>query len=32
LIDGFLNQFSARLQALAVSYDLLVRKSWYGLR
>jgi PAS domain S-box-containing protein len=29
-IDGFLNQFSARLQALASSHDLLVRESWYG--
>jgi PAS domain S-box-containing protein len=29
-IDGFLNQFSARLQALAASHDLLVRESWYG--
>jgi PAS domain S-box-containing protein len=29
-IDGFLDQFSARLQALAASHDLLVRDSWYG--
>lgn len=29
-IDGFLNQFSARLQALAASHDLLVHESWYG--
>jgi PAS domain S-box-containing protein len=29
-IDGFLNQFSSRLQALAASHDLLVRESWYG--
>jgi PAS domain S-box-containing protein len=29
-IDGFLAQFSARLQALAASHDLLVRESWYG--
>lgn len=29
-IEGFLNQFSARLQALAASHDLLVRESWYG--
>jgi len=28
-IDGFLNQFSARLQALAASHDLLVRESWH---
>ena len=28
--DGFLNQFSARLQALAASHDLLVRESWHG--
>lgn len=27
---GFLDQFSARLQALAASHDLLVRESWYG--
>lgn len=29
-IDGFLTQFSARLQALAASHDLLVRESWHG--
>jgi PAS domain S-box-containing protein len=29
-INGFLNQFNARLQALAASHDLLVRESWYG--
>ena len=29
-IEGFLNQFSARLQALAASHDLLVRESWHG--
>jgi two-component sensor histidine kinase len=29
-IDAFLNQFGARLQALAASHDLLVRESWYG--
>jgi len=29
-IEGFLNQFAARLQALAASHDLLVRESWYG--
>jgi len=29
-IDGFLTQFSARLQALAASHDLLIRESWYG--
>ena len=29
-IDGFLNQFAARLQALAASHDLLVRESWHG--
>jgi PAS domain S-box-containing protein len=28
--EAFLNQFSARLQALAASHDLLVRESWYG--
>jgi len=27
---GFLDQFSARLQALAASHDLLVRESWHG--
>jgi PAS domain S-box-containing protein len=29
-IGGFLDQFSARLQALAASHDLLVRESWHG--
>jgi PAS domain S-box-containing protein len=29
-IDGFLNQFGARLQALAASHDVLVRESWHG--
>jgi two-component sensor histidine kinase len=29
-IDAFLNQFGARLQALAASHDILVRESWYG--
>lgn len=29
-VDGFLNQFGARLHALAASHDLLVRESWYG--
>ncbi len=29
-IDGFLDQFNARLQALAASHDLLVQESWYG--
>jgi two-component sensor histidine kinase len=29
-VDGFLNQFGARLQALAASHDILVRESWYG--
>ena len=28
--EAFLNQFAARLQALAASHDLLVRESWYG--
>ncbi|HZL31370.1 MAG TPA: HWE histidine kinase domain-containing protein, partial [Pseudolabrys sp.] len=28
--EGFLNQFGARLQALAASHDLLVRESWHG--
>jgi PAS domain S-box-containing protein len=28
--EAFLNQFGARLQALAASHDLLVRESWYG--
>jgi two-component sensor histidine kinase len=29
-IDAFLTQFGSRLQALAVSHDILVRESWYG--
>ena len=29
-IEAFLNQFAARLQALAASHDILVRESWYG--
>jgi PAS domain S-box-containing protein len=29
-VEGFLNQFGDRLQALASSHDLLVRESWYG--
>ncbi len=29
-VDGFLNRFGARVQALAASHDLLVRESWYG--
>lgn len=29
-IDAFLDQFSARLQALASSHDLLVQESWHG--
>jgi PAS domain S-box-containing protein len=29
-INGFLDQFGSRLQALAASHDLLVRESWYG--
>src|SRR5665213_275477 len=28
--EAFLNQFAARLQALAASHDILVRESWYG--
>jgi PAS domain S-box-containing protein len=28
--EGFLQQFSARLQALAASHDLLVQESWHG--
>lgn len=28
--ESFLEQFSARLQALASSHDLLVQESWYG--
>ncbi len=29
-IEGFLEQFGARLQALAMSHDLLVQESWHG--
>ncbi len=29
-VESFLNQFGARLQALAASHDILVRESWYG--
>jgi PAS domain S-box-containing protein len=29
-IESFLEQFSARLQALATSHDLLVQESWHG--
>ena len=29
-IEAFLEQFSARLQALAASHDLLVQESWHG--
>jgi PAS domain S-box-containing protein len=29
-IEGFLEQFGARLQALATSHDVLVQESWYG--
>ncbi len=29
--EGFLEQFAARLQALAASHDLLVSESWYGV-
>jgi len=29
-VDAFLDQFSARLQALATSHDLLIQESWYG--
>ena len=29
-IEAFLEQFSARLQALAASHDLLIQESWYG--
>ncbi len=29
-IDGFLSQFSGRLQSLASAHDLLVRESWHG--
>jgi PAS domain S-box-containing protein len=28
--DAFLDQFGARLQALATSHDLLIQESWYG--
>ena len=30
-IDSFLDQFSARLQALARSHDLLVQEEWHGV-
>jgi two-component sensor histidine kinase len=29
-IDDFLNQFNARVQALARSHDLLVQQNWHG--
>jgi PAS domain S-box-containing protein len=29
--EAFLDQFSARLQALATSHDLLIQESWYGV-
>jgi PAS domain S-box-containing protein len=29
-VDGFLDQFGARLQALAISHDLLVQEGWHG--
>lgn len=29
-IEGFLDAFGARLQALATSHDLLVQEGWYG--
>jgi PAS domain S-box-containing protein len=29
--EGFLSQFSARLQAMASSHDLLVREGWHGV-
>ena len=29
-VESFLDQFGARLQALASSHDILVRESWYG--
>jgi PAS domain S-box-containing protein len=29
--DGFLEQFGARLQALATSHDLLVQEGWHGV-
>lgn len=30
LVDDFMEQFGARLQALAASHDLLVQESWHG--
>ena len=30
-VEGFLSQFSARLQAMASSHDLLVREGWHGV-
>jgi PAS domain S-box-containing protein len=30
-LEGFLEQFAARLQALATSHDLLVQGSWHGV-
>jgi PAS domain S-box-containing protein len=30
-IEAFLDQFSARVQALATSHDLLIQESWYGV-
>jgi two-component sensor histidine kinase len=30
-IESFLDQFSARLQAVATSHDLLIQESWYGV-
>lgn len=30
-IEGFLEQFGARVQALATSHDLLVMESWHGV-
>ena len=29
-VESFLDQFGARVQALAASHDILVRESWYG--
>src|SRR5437667_2748573 len=29
-VDAFMQQFGARLQALAASHDLLVQESWHG--
>jgi len=29
-IDGFLNQFTARVQALSRSHDILVQEGWHG--